>query len=151
MTDPTLLLITKEIQSRLENIDGEGDYFTRIGSSVERGRRHWNPAEVPCCSIYLGTRTIADTNVSRASMDQEIVIEALSDVEDLTNPEDTSIKILSDIQRAVETTDRDISHKIIGEIMWVSDVIAYPDNDPSVIGARVTYSIPQIRKYGDPD
>jgi len=150
MADPKLLLILKEIETRLENINGISPYFSRIGNDVQRGRRVWNPDDLPACSVFLTSRGLDQAIYDRAAMAATVTIEGRMALTREQVPEDWGVYMLADIQTAIETTDRNLSGKLIKTIVWESDSIAYPDSDVSAIAAQVVYSIPHIRPYGDP-
>ena len=150
MTDPKLLLILKEIEARLEVINGVSPYFSNIGQDVIRGKRRWNPDDLPACSVFLSPRELDERTGARSALAAAVNIEARMKITPFQLAEDWAVYMLADIQRAVETTNTDLDGLLLKTIAWDRDLISYPENDVSEIAVQVTYSIPHIRRYGDP-
>lgn len=151
MADPKLLRILKEIQTRLQVINGLDPYFTRIGHNVGRGRRRWEPDEIPACSVFLNPRRIEEDITERQRLTASITIDAIMALTDHQEAEDWAVYMLADIQRAIETTDRTLGGLVVKSIAWESDTISYPETDRKKIAVQCVYSIPHVRPYGNPN
>lgn len=149
MNDPKLLRIVKEIQTRLETINGLDPYFTTIGNQVVRGRRQFNFDELPGTLLTLAPRELDESVENRAAMTASIYIEGYAK-RPSENPEDYAIYMITDIAQAIEQRDRSLGELVLNGIAWERDEIYYPDDAGDIVVARVEYSIPHIRWYGDP-
>jgi len=149
VSDPKLLSIIKVFHTRLATIDGTGDFYSTIGASVTRGQQHYNPNDLPSCAVFLGPRSKSSKTEARSKLDTSVIIEAHIAFAS-GNPEDTGIEVLSDIQRAVETSDSSFGGLLVGNVTFHRDEISYPENAGNIVSVRVEYEIPHIRRYGDP-
>lgn len=96
-------------------------------------------------------RTARETDpVGNAICDAVIVVEGY--VKREADAETQGIQILGDIQRAVEPGDKTLGGLLDPSGMkFIGDEVLYPENSDSVVGGRVEYSIPHLRKPGDPE
>ncbi|RLA21065.1 MAG: hypothetical protein DRQ61_09050 [Gammaproteobacteria bacterium] len=148
MSDPKALLILKEIQARLQVIDGSGLYFTRIGRTVIRGQRRFSENELPASACFMAPRSLESESGERAKMAASVVIEAHHATG--THPEDTALQMLADIQRAVELDDETLGRLLTGRLAWAGDQVSYPEEAGGFVSVQAVYLIPHIRHYGDP-
>lgn len=157
MSDPKLITIAKAIQTNLQAIDGTGDYYTTAGSMVVRGRIRFNGDELPAIALFFGPRTNEETIGPRTRALNTIIIEAHSsiagsepDADGLRHPEDLGIKLLADIQRAMETASPKLGGLLSKNIQWIEDSIFYPEDSADRVAARRVYEIPHVIGWGDP-
>ncbi len=142
--------IVEEIQTRIETIDGTGDFHTSMGANCVRGRKQWQEEDLPACSVFIGSRSKEAEQGERAKLNSTVTIEAHS-VVGSNQPGDIAIQMLADIQRAVETDDTNMGGLLTGQLSFVSDQIEYPDGGGDLVSVQVEYDIPHVRRYGDPD
>lgn len=146
--DPRILLILQALATRLAAISSAGGaYHTDIGATVRRGRKRLTG--VPACSIYLDGQTVTTAAPARAVVEARIAIEAYA-AYGSTEPEDVGCRMLEDIRVALETTDRTLGgllHRTdLGGLTWDDGEIVYPEEQDSIVGVRVIYTAPYIRK-----
>jgi len=146
--DPKILLILQALSARLAAIrDTDDAYHTDIGRYVQRGR-HRLPAP-PACAIYLDSQTVTAAAPARTLIEASIAVEAYSRFED-DEPEDVACRMLEDIRVAVESTDRTLGGLLhLGEQLGIAfepGDITYPEDQDSIVGVRVVYTAPYIRK-----
>jgi len=154
MSASKLQRIIEAVATRASAIDGTGDYQTSIGTSVRRTRVQPTENEVPCVHVYLDAREVGQENqAGLVIVASTLVVEGYV-ARTGSDDEGQGIAVLSDIQQAIETDDYSIGALIDvrnGGIKWQRDEILYPDVGNSVVGGRVEYSIPHLRKPGDPE
>jgi hypothetical protein len=151
MSDPKILAILKAVAARLDVIDGDGLYHTRLGQLVVRGKPVFSDDQLPACACYLTPRTIEDERGDRAKVAAQVVIEAHALIAD-NHPEDVATQMLADICRAVELqNDPRLGGLITERISFAADEIIYPEESGGVVSVSVSYDIPHIRHYGDPE
>ncbi len=148
---PKLQRILDVIAYRLESIAMEFDYFTNMGLKVWRDQRPPQADSLPCCMVYLETRTAESQQceATRCTM----LINVIGYAERIDPAEDLGIQMLADIQRAVELEDDTLGGLLRGQfgLAFVSEEIFMPEVGANAVGARVTYSAPNVRLYGDPE
>ena len=153
MADPKLLRIITALYDRLITIDGTGSFYTKIGSNnCMRGQIDWDQGELPASSVYLVERAKETEEGERAKMISIATIEGHSKFGDV-DPEDIAIKMLADIQRAIEVLNgSNLGGLLSGTgLSFLRDEIRYPDAGNEYVSVQVAYEIPHIRRYGDPD
>ena len=148
---PKLQRILDVIATRLESIAMEFDYFTNMGLKIWRDQRPPQADSLPCCMVYLETRTAESQQcaATRCTM----LINVIGYAERIDPAEDLGIQMLADIQRAVELEDDTLGGLLRGQfgLAFVSEEIFMPEVGANAVGARVTYSAPNVRLYGDPE
>lgn len=153
MPTPKLQRIVDTIADRAAVITIANGYYTDIGAEVFRDRRPPQVQELPAMMIYLGERIGAETQSCRTRCDHTITVSGYVAVNETDSSEELGIQLLADIQKAIEIeSDSTLSGELNGAaygMVFASDEIYLPDTGEDVVGARVTYSIPHIRKYGD--
>lgn len=158
MASPKLLRILQAVASRVEQIQVSGGYYTDIGLDVRLDRREPNEHELPVSLVFVGERTKQDQRGNNArggtaTCSQNITVIGYTAL-DSAQSEEAGIQLLADIQRAVEGEDSTLSSLLLESyygLNFQSDAIFQPDTGENVVGARVTYGLPHIRKSGDPE
>jgi hypothetical protein len=129
-------------------------YYTNCGANVRYTRREPNIEDAPCVHVWISERTAEEIKNKRARATQTITVAGFAALTYGESDEQTAIKILADIQRAVELEDATLGGLLQGSVYgltWQADEIYQPDEGETVVGAAVTYAIPHIRKSGDPE
>lgn len=151
MSDPKRLRIVKAVQTRLAAIDGNGLYHTNLGHLVRRGKPNFSPDELPACAVYGSDSTAETEQGERAKVLAQVYIEAHALIGN-DHGEDVACRLLADIARAMELTgDERMGGLLQDRLSWESDEIIYPEESDTTVSVRVTYNIPHVRHYGDPD
>lgn len=148
MADPKLLIISKEVQSRVQAIRKTAGFYTDIGQSVTRGRK--SVIEAGQSFVWLSTNTFEERKGSGVLGASGFTVEAHVEIK-TDNPEDTAIYAIADIHSAVEQPYDPVrqSDKVIGRFEWESDLIEYPDQASNYVSVAVTYTFKTSRKYGE--
>ncbi len=143
--------IIDAVADRLAVINTGAGYYTDIGNSVFRNQRDPQENELPCCLVFFGERA-AETQQCE-NIRTAMTITVIGYTERLSDSEDQGTQILADIQRAVELADDTLGGLLRGQfgLAFVSDEIFMPEVGANAAGARVTYSAPHVRIYGDPE
>ena len=154
MPAPKLQRILDTLGERLAAILITGGYYTDIGARVPRDRRPPEAPELPACLLYLGERAAEETQQERTKCTQSVTVEAFVDLGE-ADAETIGIQLLADVQRAMELPD---DTSLGGELLsvrygltWESEEIYMPEMGANVVGVRVIYAMPHIRKLGDPE
>lgn len=151
MSDPKRLRIVKAIATRLAAIDGTGLYHTNTGHLVVRGKPKFLPEQLPACAVFGSVATADTERGDRAKALGQVDIEAHALIGD-DHAEDVACWLLADIARAMELAeDERLGGLLQGKLSWESDEIIYPEESATTVSVRVTYNIPHVRHYGDPD
>ena len=155
MSAPKLSRILSTIATRLAAIDGTGSYTTAIGNDVQRTRIAPVIDDVPCCIVYLDSRTAErKSSTGKTGVAANLIIEGYV-MRTGSDDEGQGIDVISDIQTAAEDPDdMNLSNLLLsqaGGMTWERDEILYPDKGESIVGGRVEYSIPHLRVHGDPE
>jgi len=144
--------IIDAIVTRVAGISIANGHHTDIGADVNRGRAVLDTDSLPSCGVYLQPRTVEkqSSGGARQSLDASVVVEAHHKYS--TDPEVTAIKMLADIQKAVEVDPENLDGLLHGNgISFAGDEISYPEEYSNVVSVSVVYSIPHVREYGNPD
>ncbi len=151
MSSPKLYKIIDAIAKRLEVIFQEDGFYTNMGLSVIRTQRAPQADEMPCCIVYLGERSAESQQCDRTRC--TMLINVIGYAERLPDAEQLGMQIMADIQRAVELEDTTLGGLLRGQfgLGFESEEIFVPEVGANVVGARVTYSAPNVRIYGDPE
>lgn len=153
MSSPKLERILRAVAGRLEVIAQADGYYSDIGARVFLDRRPPRDQDLPCVLAYLGERTVDETGNRRARAAQTVTVAAFVR-DDGCGTESVAIGLLADIQRAVEIEDFGLGGLLLSSqygLTWQSDQILTPEPGENVVGAEVVYSIPHVRKSGDPE
>ncbi len=148
---PKLQQIVDAIATRLESVAMEFGYYTNMGLKVHRDQRPPQADSLPCCMVYLETRSAESQQCDAIRC--TLLINVIGYAERIDPSEDLGIQMLADIQRAVELEDDTLGGLLRGQfgLAFVSDEIFMPDVGVNAVGARVVYSAPHVRFYGDPE
>lgn len=153
MSTPKLQRIMAEIGNRLSAITVSGGYYTEAGQQVSRGQGSLDDARLPGVAFWLEGRTAEESIQASARAVGTVVVEAMAEYHD-ADAEDVAISLAADIQTAMESTDRTMGGLVLtdagGGLLWQSDEIIHPEDRDNLVGVRVTYAVPHIRRPGDP-
>lgn len=153
MSSPKLLRIVDAVAARLEAISQGAGYYTDIGCKVRKSRREPSIEDTPCVNVVLGTRTVTEARNERQSCEQQIIIVGylrLMGVE----TEVLGIEMLADIQKAVELEDETVGGLLLGAaggLQFAGDFVVPPEPGEQALAVQVNYSIPHMRRSGDPE
>lgn len=153
MSSPKPLRILEAITARLAVISQAAGYYSDIGCRVRADRRDPLEAELPCCSVILGERLAGDTHPKRARVEMPISVVAFAALEG-RDSEVAGSELLADLCRAVELEDSTLGGLLQESqygLTFVSEEIFQPEAGTNVVGARITYACPHIRRSGDPE
>ena len=129
-------------------INGAGPYHTAIGNTVVRGKRLFNPDEMPAIACYLTPRGVESTRGDQQKINAQFIVEAHHSIG--SHPEDTAIYMLADIQTAMELDDDTVGATVLGRVEFAGDSIFYPEDSGEYVTVQVAYDINHIRTYADP-
>lgn len=153
MSTPKLQRILDAVADRLAGIKMGNGYFTDAGQQVVRGRHSLDGSRLPGCAAYVDARNVATAVERRATVDCTITVEVLGEYGD-TEPEVMACRFAADVQTAMESGDRTLDGLLLDQrtlgLAWQSDEFIYPENQDHLVGVRVTYAMPHIRRPGDP-
>lgn len=153
MTEPKLQRILAAIETRLVAVKIGGGYYTDAGQQIVRGRHSLDYTCLPGFAIYFDGRSPVEPTKANLRSEASIVIEGIAEF-GADHPEDIACRLAADIQKAIESTDRTLDGLLLtdaaGGLNWQSDEFIYPDNSDNLVGVRVTYAVPHIRRPGDP-
>lgn len=152
MSAPKLTRIVNELAARAATILTGNGFYSDMGAQVFRDRRPPQTSELPCVLITLNERSAVENLTYRARCDQTVTVTGFRALDGDSEP--IGIEILADIQRAIETSDETLGGLLMGAqygLQYASDEIFLPDTGESVVAGQIVYSIPHIRRSGDPD
>lgn len=142
--------ITDAIAARLATMTEANGYSSDAGAHIVRGQSEINADELPACLLYIEQRSTESDIGERARQTVQIVIEVFAAYS--ADPELIAIGLLDDIATVVEdASDTTLGNLLRGPLAWQSDEIIYPTSAGRVVGARVTYQAPHVRRYGNPE
>lgn len=150
MAEPKLLTILKTLQTRLKEINGQGDFYHNL-NKIERAKRQFSEDELPAGVILFGGRDVErSVESARSKMNASVSIELYAEVNN-REAEDVAIELLADIQRAIELEDTFLNGLLRSQLSFERESILYPEESGETVGVRVEYAIPHVRRYGNPD
>lgn len=153
MGGPKLTRIVDAIIARASDISVANGYYTDCGLNIHDDRRQPQESEAPILVVSVGERVAEDTQTKRSRCNQSITLTGFV-IYNGTDAIGQAVGIISDIQRAVELEDETLGGLLQGSVYglsFVSDELFLPDAGETVVGGRVTYAVPHIRKSGDPE
>ncbi len=151
MSRPKLTRIVETVAQRVAVVTQGAGYYTDIGERVYLDMRPPQTDELPCALVYAGERTTESESGcnTRVLMDITVVGYAMRKDSALIIGDE----LQSDIQRAVELEDSSLDGLLRRQygLAFSSSEIFMPEIGVDAVGARVTYSAPHVRVYGDPE
>lgn len=151
---PKLQRILAALSARLEGINTAAGYYTNAGQHVQRGMHTLDPRCLPGIAVYVTGRELTEAQQPSTRASCLITVEAVSPYAG-DHPEDMACMLAADIQTAVEAADRTLGGLVLtdaaGGLAWQSDEIIYPEASDPLVGVRVNYAVPHIRRPGDPE
>ena len=152
MPAPKLTRIIDAVAARLADIQVANGYYTDMGLRVILDFRAPQSEELPAVSVFLGERA-AESNLG-CDARVEMLINVIGYVaKDGGQAYLLGDEILADIQRAMETEDETLGGLLRFQygMAYAADEIFMPEVGADAVGARVSYTAPHVRKYGDPE
>lgn len=154
MIEPKLLRILMAISTRLADVRMANGYYTDAGQQVVRGRYSLDHTVLPGMAVWMESNDPSQSLQQRARADGVLVVEATAAYNN-EEPEDMACYLAADINKALETDDRTLGGLLISDkdgqgVTWQGDEIIYPENENNLVGVRVSYAVPHIRRAGDP-
>jgi hypothetical protein len=141
MPAPKRLRIVNAVAARAEAV-----------GRVYRDQREPQGPEVPCLMVWAGERTAEETKNKRSRCTFTVTVAGFRSL-DAGDSEVIGNEILADIAAAVELEDETLGGLLREQngLEFLSEEIYFPESGENVVGARVTYSAPHVRFYGDPE
>lgn len=144
-------LILEAIKTRLEAIDGSGDYETDMGGRVYLGYAPSLGPDDPATAIAIA---ISDDRISfsgeKKSIDLPVEIQAIARA-DLDEPWLAVEGLIGDIKRAMELADRTLGGLVKSEIRPGTTRTLIRREGSDGVGAGVLYVVPYQESWGNPD
>jgi hypothetical protein len=142
--------LLEAFRARLEAIDGGADFETDAGRRVFVNE---TPAYGPddpesAISIAIGDDT-PQWQQNKLGQVLPVAVLALAR-QDLDDPMVTAEKVLADIQRAIELTDRTLGGLVNPELLVGTTVTAELPEGATTVGVQITYIARYERSWGNP-
>jgi hypothetical protein len=153
MSSPKLLRILETVALRLSGVRRAAGYYSDIGQLVIMDRIPPSEDDLPCVQVILGTRDSEENSSDGEQARAKTTVDVIAYAKCNSDSEIVAAQLLADIQIAVETADSTLGgmlHRPAG-LLWVEDEIFPVETGSNAVGARVSYSAPHIRKYGNPE
>ena len=115
-----------------------------------KGRRQFNDNELDSLAVYDGARTAEDTQNKRSLVEGLITVEVHANY-GVNQPGDVAHGYIRLIRLAIETSDASLNDLLRKDLQWTGDEITYPEDGSDVVICSVTYSVPHVTEYGNPD
>lgn len=153
MPAPKTLRILNAVAERLAVISQARGYYSDVGCDIRLDRREPNLEDLPCAQVFLSEGSIEDEQNRRHLVGQSLTVI----VYDLANGRETEVvgwQLVADIQSAIEGEDVTLEGLLIGRrdsLAPESFEIILPESGVNAVAARITYAVPHIRKWGDPE
>jgi len=150
MSDTVTKQVLAAVTTRLEVIRTTAGYNTNAGASVYRGRRQFQPTELPAISIFALEEDYSDTgHADRMSNTLTIRINVHDDLENTDNPQDKIQDLVGDVKKALFLTDRGLSG-LLSDLKPIRVATTTPDDVSQSVAAVIIAAAEYPEMYGDP-